>query len=303
MIEKSYPLVSVVVITYNSSEFIIECLDSIKAQTYQNIELIISDDCSPDETVSICKEWLLKNKERFVNTELIEVSENTGITKNINRGCKAAKGAWIKPFAGDDILLSKCIEKNIQHCDGKKILFSQVEIFDENRILGLGVNEVTKYFFSLTAKQQFEKLYLGNFVNASSGFINSEYLKNMNYFNEFYKMVEDYPFWLVSTYNGIKLHFFDDVTVRYRLHEKSISSNKNVKFNVEMFKFEKLFYTNFLKQNDVSSCLRINRFFILLIQEKIIIHGNDLKAFKKYSKLKYLNICNYLGKIKRKINK
>ena len=59
------PLVSAVIITYNSAKYVIETLDSIKAQTYQNIELIVSDDCSTDETTTLVKEWLEKNGNRF----------------------------------------------------------------------------------------------------------------------------------------------------------------------------------------------------------------------------------------------
>ena len=70
------PLVSVTVITYNSSKTVLETLDSIKAQTYQNLELIVSDDCSTDDTVELCRNWIEQNKERFVRTELLTVEKN-----------------------------------------------------------------------------------------------------------------------------------------------------------------------------------------------------------------------------------
>ena len=71
--ENYSPLVSVIVITYNSSKFVLETLESIYNQTYSNIELIISDDCSSDETINICQNWLYKNKNRFKNIELIDI--------------------------------------------------------------------------------------------------------------------------------------------------------------------------------------------------------------------------------------
>lgn len=64
-------LVSVVVITYNSEKYILETLESIKTQSYKNLELIISDDCSKDDTVMICRDWLDKEGERFIRTKLI----------------------------------------------------------------------------------------------------------------------------------------------------------------------------------------------------------------------------------------
>lgn len=56
------PLVSVSVITYNSAKTVLETLESIKAQTYQNLELIVSDDCSTDNTVELCRNWIEQNK-------------------------------------------------------------------------------------------------------------------------------------------------------------------------------------------------------------------------------------------------
>jgi alpha-1,3-rhamnosyltransferase len=91
MEEKEQPLVSVRVITYNSSKTVIETLDSIYNQTYPNIELIISDDCSKDDTVAICREWVNQHKERFARTEILTVPQNTGVSANINRSEKACR--------------------------------------------------------------------------------------------------------------------------------------------------------------------------------------------------------------------
>ena len=107
------PLVSVIVITYNSSNYVLETLESAKAQTYKNIELIISDDGSTDTTVGICKNWINQNKERFVAVKCITTGNNTGIAPNCNRGLKEAKGEWLKFIAGDDILMDSCIERNM----------------------------------------------------------------------------------------------------------------------------------------------------------------------------------------------
>ena len=159
MINNHSLLVSVVVITYNSEDYILECLESVKAQTYAGIELIISDDCSQDNTLKICKEWVDENKIRFVNIEIIEVKKNTGTTENINRACRLANGVWIKPIAGDDLLLPKCIEYNLKFSYGKKIIFSQVEMFNEDGITGLGINERVKNIFSYLQKNS-----LKNFI-------------------------------------------------------------------------------------------------------------------------------------------
>ena len=125
------PLVSIIVITYNSAKYVVETLESAKAQTYRDIELIISDDCSSDDTVEICKNWMTDNLERFVRTELITFDHNTGISSNCNRGLTAAKGEWVKFIAGDDVLLDKCIGLNINYV--KK--HSEIEVLHSDVIL------------------------------------------------------------------------------------------------------------------------------------------------------------------------
>lgn len=98
---KENSLVSVVLITYNSSKYVLDTLESVKNQTWDNIELIISDDGSTDNTTAICSNWLSENQNRFYNALLITVDENTGIPSNCNRGLRATKGEWLKTISGD----------------------------------------------------------------------------------------------------------------------------------------------------------------------------------------------------------
>ena len=79
------PLVSLGITTYNSANTIVETLQSAYQQTYDNIELVISDDYSTDDTVSICKKWLKENGHRFVNTRIVTAPVNTGTSSNCNR--------------------------------------------------------------------------------------------------------------------------------------------------------------------------------------------------------------------------
>ena len=64
------PLVSVIIITYNSAKYVSDALESVKSQSYDKIELIVADDGSKDETAKICEDWLIANDSRFAKAKL-----------------------------------------------------------------------------------------------------------------------------------------------------------------------------------------------------------------------------------------
>lgn len=231
--ENNNPLVSIVVVTYNSSKYVLETLESAKVQTYQNIELIISDDCSTDNTVEICRNWIEENKDRFVRTELITIEKNTGISANVNRAIKAAKGEWIKGIAGDDILLPNCIELNMQEVNKNseiKMLFSDMayynETFSEENLMYVRdfiYHPITKR--NITAQQQY-KLFQGSecYLSTPTLFIHRSVYENYGYYNEKYT-IEDWPFFLNVTKNGCKMYYLNKSTVCYRVRHHSVSHN------------------------------------------------------------------------------
>ncbi|MGY6562495.1 MAG: glycosyltransferase family 2 protein [Luteibaculaceae bacterium] len=233
------PLVSIIVITYNSAEFVLETLESAKAQTYQNIELIISDDASKDNTVALCQVWLDDNAGRFVRSEIIEVEKNTGIPANCNRGCKSANGEWIKLIAGDDILLHNCISDNVGFvCKNPagKFLRSRMAPFknDDNEdlqklLLAYKSDPLQEDFLKLkSATKQFKFLLRGIGIETPTLFINRLILQELNYFDLRYPSLEDYPFYLKATWHGHFIHFMNNFTVLYRIHPNAISKNKRV---------------------------------------------------------------------------
>lgn len=225
------PLVSIIVITYNSSKYVLETLESAKTQTYQNIELIISDDCSTDDTVDICKEWLEENRERFVRTELITVVQNAGIPANCNRGIKACEGEWVKLIAGDDLLLETCLLKNINFVENNneaRFILSKVKnIGSISKKLNKNdkvLNTIREKLYSSCANDQ-RKIYIRFpiFMNSPTFFIKSNLLKEIKYFDDSFNIYEDIPL-LIKIFNlNVKVYFLDEVTVMYRIRNESIS--------------------------------------------------------------------------------
>ena len=78
--------------TYNHKNYILECLNSIKSQTYKNLEIIISDDCSKDETQKIIKNFIKQN--RNLNIKFFIQKKNLNISKNFNFLFNKSKGKY-----------------------------------------------------------------------------------------------------------------------------------------------------------------------------------------------------------------
>lgn len=219
--------VSIVVIAYNSSQTVLETLDSIKKQTFKNIELIVTDDASKDKTVEICKKWLEDNNNRFVHTELITTENNTGISANCNRGIKATTGEWIKIIAADDILLPTCIEDNVSHVVDHKhinIQFSRVRPIG-NVIIGKQWPFLNPkpYFDGLTPMQFRILLCEKNFLPASSAFMRKSVWERLGGYEESIPLLEDWPMWMKAINNGYQFDFLNKETVGYRFSGSSIS--------------------------------------------------------------------------------
>jgi alpha-1,3-rhamnosyltransferase len=230
------PLVSIIVITYNSAKFVLETLESIKAQTYQNIEIIVSDDCSKDETVEICRKWIEENQYRFVRAELITIEKNTGIPANCNRGIQISNGEWIKLIAGDDELLQNCIEINISFIlNNPNINFLQTnanffaDTISPNWFLRSSTDEkIPFYRKGITAKEQHKMILKRNQIIAPAIFLRREAFFKLNGYDESMSLIEDLPFWCKATSLGYKIDFYEPITINYRLRKKSIPVNGKV---------------------------------------------------------------------------
>lgn len=262
------PLVSIIVVTYNSSKYILETLDSAREQTYKNIELIVTDDCSKDNTVELCKEWMQKNSGRFVRTEVITVPKNSGIAANCNRGVNAAKGTWIKFIAGDDILTADCVDafvdfvklnKEARVVESKSLFFRY--IFDESNFYHVEDQGGDVFFSPETgANEQYNILLRRNPIHGPSVFINKKVILEVGGFDERFPYVDDHPMWLKLTKAGYRFYFLDRITVFYRTHDASIyaSIGKDKIYNtfyLKLMDFDRVYRLPYVSASERYHCI------------------------------------------------
>lgn len=223
----SLPLVSIIVITYNSAAYVTETLDSALRQTYAGpMELIVSDDCSADDTLSICRHWLESNQARFVRTVIVQTPANCGICNNYNHALRHAQGVWIKYIAGDDQLTPQCISRFVDHAmkTTDSLLISGVYCFDEQ--------EGPRYLMQDLLDSDEPSVQAHNLANAPAGivegptfFIRTKTLRQMGGMDTRYPMLEDFPFAFRYTSSGGHIQVIKEPLVRYRVHRASVSQS------------------------------------------------------------------------------
>ena len=129
------PKVSFIVITHNFSRFVTDCLNSIKNQTYKNIEIIVVDDLSKDDTTEKTEDFIKKNPDLTV--KLIKNETNIGQLSSFIEGLKVAEGQFVCAIDGDDILFPEYCAIHVEtHLKTPVALTSclQAEIDEDNVI-------------------------------------------------------------------------------------------------------------------------------------------------------------------------
>lgn len=287
-------LVSVVVLSYNSEGTIKETLESIKNQTYQNIELIVSDDCSQDKTIDIARRWMEANKIRFARTCLLTVKSNSGIPANMNRALNACQGIWFKGIAADDILFPSCIEACVNFVNlntQSNWLVGRIKryynVIDEGHMIDDQYMTSPETISILKGDIEVQKKAILNqvFIGAPAVFARVQILKDMGCFDEQYKFMEDWPMWKKLIFSGEKCFFLDEYIVGYRSNENSVSTGTgklfNINFEDSVFRFlnNELFkYYSFSKRYN-----KILHYRLCMIFEKLNINNARFINRKLYA--------------------
>lgn len=216
------PLVSICIPTYNSGEFIKRTLDSVLNQTYKNIEVIIVDDCSKDNTKEIIEEY---NDERI---KLVLNEQNCGLSKNWNNTLKKASGKYIKLLCADDLIYENCIEEEVKALENNSdcsLVISNTHIVNSNDKITFRVKKLKKqgkYDGKTLAKKS---ILLKNYYGAPCSTLFRRGTANkIGLFDEELSLIPDFDLWLRLSYEG-DVYFIDKYLSAFRVHRIS-NTNK-----------------------------------------------------------------------------
>lgn len=244
------------VLTYNHKNLILETLESIRYQieTYgkgYEIDLIVTDDASKDNTAEVVRRWVSANSSLFRNFTLIDNAENQGTVYNYNAILDNVKTKYFKIIAGDDVFSSgNLFEKVIQIDDNAIIAYMRMDLLEQQKVL------VSERFFSKhlhnmqlnTYEKKLHSVRKGFYFNAPSVIYTKVLYDNAGCrkLNSQFRLYEDDPTWysMIKNIPDLNVQFMEDIIVLYRVHKKSISTPgiRNSSFGDEVRRLWSMYY-------------------------------------------------------------
>lgn len=220
------PLISVCILSYNHEKYISRAIDSVVNQTYGNVEIIVVDNNSTDNSVAIIKEYEKKGSIRF-----FELSQNTYPSHGTNFGLKKANGELICLLSGDDSYEADKLQIQSDYMQAHKIdtLFTWVNIIDDNdNVIDFECLEsiFNKKHTPLSIKENFIKD--GNMLCALSGMFVRRIFDDYGYFDERLLQLQDYDYWL-RIIKHESIHVLPQKLTNYRVRNdgKNLSLDKS----------------------------------------------------------------------------
>lgn len=217
--ENNSPLVSIVIPSYNHAAFVNETIQSVIDQGYKNIELIIIDDGSSDNSVEVINRLISICEKRFIRFEFRHRA-NKGLCATLNEALAWCEGEFFAPIASDDIL--KPYKTSIQ-VDYLQKNPTSIGVFGGIEVLYEGTGG-SKSIVKHAKKYRFKNIFLHEHVlPAPTQLLRLDSVKKIGGYKE-ELMIEDWSMWLFLTQNGDTLDYIDIVFSSYRQHQGNTSS-------------------------------------------------------------------------------
>lgn len=204
--------VSVIIPMYNSSKHIEECINSVINQTYKNLEIIVVDDASSDNSVNIVES---KHDSRI---KIIKLHKNVGAAMARNNGIKQATGDFICFLDSDDFWYLEKIEKQIKFIEQNncEFVYSGYKFLKNNKTNIVHIPKCMNY----------KQACKNTTIFTSTVMFNMQNLKKEDIYMPNIKRGEDTATWWKVLKKNIIAYGIDEVLATYRVGEKSLSSNK-----------------------------------------------------------------------------
>ena len=204
--------VSVIIPMFNSEKYIVECLNSVINQTYHNLEIIVIDDCSTDNSINLVNSL----KDKRIN--LIKMKKNSGVSKARNKGVNKATGDYICFLDSDDVWNLDKITKQVSFIEQNnyEFIYSSYTIHNSKK----------DKFVKVPSKLSYKDAIKNTTIFTSTVMFKMKYINKSDLLMEDIAIGQDTLCWWGILKKGIIAHGIEESLSIYRVGEKSLSSNK-----------------------------------------------------------------------------
>lgn len=282
--------VSIIVPVYNVSLYIIDCLNSIKKQAYDNIEVILVDDCGTDNSMQLVNEYLSVNQ--FPPYKILRHDFNRGLSAARNTGLTASSGEYVFFLDSDDEISETCIESLVKPLEAKEyeVVVGSLKILQQS------------------GKQEVCQLVLGEIKAPLKAYADGEWyimawnklckrdflLHNELYFKE--GLLHEDVLWSFQLACYCKsMYLVDTITYLYKIRSTSIITSMSIEKDIQVYLHAFKYMTEFI----LAKNLIYNNYVYQIMEGKktrilySMLQDNELQFYKKYYPLfhnsKYLS--------------
>lgn len=209
MSTNAQPLVTIVTPTFNQAQYVAETIESVLAQTYPNIEYIVLDDGSTDDTRKVL--------EAYRDRASIESQANMGQARTLNKGWAAARGKFLAYLSSDDILYPEAIAKLVAALEAdptRVCVFPDCDLIDQNSAV---IKRNVCRAFDLADLVVKQECYIG-----PGALFRREAFEQAGGWKPELRLAPDREFWIRLARYG-SFHFVAETLAGYRMHPRSIS--------------------------------------------------------------------------------
>ncbi len=272
--------IDILLATYNGSKYLPEQLNSILSQSYKNINVIIRDDGSSDNTVDIIKEYEQEdNRVRLLNDNL----GNLGFVRNFEELMKHSDAEYIMFSDQDDVWYKNKVEISyleIKKIEGEYGCKVPTLVHTNSRILNFEVKTTKKFISNYAKNYSFENSFFNFFVQGSTMIIN-KYLKEESLPFSEYVYLHDRYLHLVAEFIGIR-RYIDIPTMDYRQHLNNEIGSKSESI------FKRLYSGRYYNNSDKLLFINIYETYEKRLKK------NKIKKLKIFFKIIDTNISRFL---------
>lgn len=227
-------LVTVICSSYNHDKFVKESLQSVLNQTYKNIQIIVIDDCSTDDSVKEIEKFVKANPEII----FIKNKNNLGLTKSVTNAMHYVKGEYFIDLAADDLLLPNCIEIQLNTFKNSKfknlaIVYGNAELITEegnHSSYYFDVNESLKCKITRPSGDIYSKVIsFETTICSVSAMYNKAVFDKLNGYDTTLSY-EDFDYWIRAS-RDYNIEFIDEILIKKRIVSNSLQTTLYTKHN------------------------------------------------------------------------